>query len=163
MSDQLQIKLHAPNPKTAQGYASCFVLSKDKKWLGYCVKNIVVLRNMENLVESKSKGYGYLAIKASHSCKFINCPFRLTRSKGHKIRRRKGLLILPKTRCKNLRVPILLFHFLKSAYLYPLPLYFRLRICIFKCRWKQKSHRQDKPIDTTIAFTLPVASHLCLD
>ena len=54
MSDQLQIKLHAPNPKTAQGYASCFVLSKDKKWLGYCVKNIVVLRNMENLVESKS-------------------------------------------------------------------------------------------------------------
>ena len=54
MSDQLQIKLHAPNPKTAQGYASCFVLSKDRKWLGYCVKNIVVLRNMENLTESKS-------------------------------------------------------------------------------------------------------------
>ena len=54
MSDQLQIKLHAPNPKTAQGYASCFVLSKDKKWLAYCVKNIVVLRNMENLSEAKS-------------------------------------------------------------------------------------------------------------
>lgn len=54
MSDQLQIKLHAPNPKTAQGYASCFVLSKDKKWLGYVVKNIVVLRNMENLTEAKS-------------------------------------------------------------------------------------------------------------
>ena len=53
MSD-LQVKLHAPNPKTAQGYASCFVLSKDKKWLGYCVKNIVVLRNMENLTEAKS-------------------------------------------------------------------------------------------------------------
>ena len=54
MTEQLQIKLHAPNPKTAQGYASCFVLSKDKKWLGYCVKNIVVLRNMENLTEAKS-------------------------------------------------------------------------------------------------------------
>jgi WD40 repeat protein len=54
MSDQLQVKLHAPNPKTAQGYASCFVLSKDKKWLGYVVKNIVVLRNMENLTEAKS-------------------------------------------------------------------------------------------------------------
>ena len=54
MSDQLQIKLHAPNPKTAQGYASCFVLSKDKKWLGYVVKNIVVLRSMENLTEAKS-------------------------------------------------------------------------------------------------------------
>ena len=54
MTEQLSIKLHAPNPKTAQGYASCFVLSKDKKWLGYCVKNIVVLRNMENLTEAKS-------------------------------------------------------------------------------------------------------------
>ena len=54
MSDQLPIKLHAPNPKTAQGYASCFVISKDKKWLGYCVKNIVVIRNMENLTEAKS-------------------------------------------------------------------------------------------------------------
>ena len=54
MTEQLPIKLHAPNPKTAQGYASCFVLSKDKKWLGYCVKNIVVLRNMENLTEAKS-------------------------------------------------------------------------------------------------------------
>ena len=54
MTEQLQIKLHAPSPRTAQGYASCFVLSKDKKWLGYCVKNIVVLRNMENLTESRS-------------------------------------------------------------------------------------------------------------
>ena len=54
MSDQLQVKLHAPNPKTAQGYASCFVISKDKKWLAYCVKNIVVIRNMENLTEAKS-------------------------------------------------------------------------------------------------------------
>ena len=54
MTDQLQIKLHAPNPKTAQGYASCFILSKDKKWLAYCVKNIIVLRNMENLSEAKS-------------------------------------------------------------------------------------------------------------
>ena len=54
MTDQLQIKLHAPSPKTAQGYASCFVLSKNKKWLGYVVKNIVVIRNMENLIESKS-------------------------------------------------------------------------------------------------------------
>ena len=54
MTDQLKIKLHAPSPKTAQGYASCFVLSKDKKWLGYVVKNIVVLRNMENLIEAKS-------------------------------------------------------------------------------------------------------------
>ena len=54
MTEQLPIKLHAPNPKTAQGYASCFVLSKDKKWLGYCVKNIVVLRKMENLTEAKS-------------------------------------------------------------------------------------------------------------
>ena len=53
-TEQLQIKLHAPNPKTAQGYASCFVISKDKKWLGYCVKNNVVLRNMENLTEAKS-------------------------------------------------------------------------------------------------------------
>ena len=53
MSD-FQVKLHAPNPKTAQGYASCFVISKDRKWLGYCVKNIVVLRNMENLTEAKS-------------------------------------------------------------------------------------------------------------
>ena len=53
MSD-LQTKLHAPNPKTAQGYASCFVVSKDRKWLGYCVKNIVVIRKMENLTESKS-------------------------------------------------------------------------------------------------------------
>ena len=53
MSD-LKVKLHAPSPKTAQGYASCFVLSKDKKWLGYCVKNIVVIRNMENLTEAKS-------------------------------------------------------------------------------------------------------------
>ena len=54
MTDQLNIKLHAPSPKTAQGYASCFVLSKDKKWLGYVVKNIVVIRNMENLLEAKS-------------------------------------------------------------------------------------------------------------
>ena len=54
MTEQLNIKLHAPNPKTAQGYASCFVLSKDKKWLGYIVKNIVVIRNMENLIEAKS-------------------------------------------------------------------------------------------------------------
>ena len=54
MSDKLPVKLHAPNPKTAQGYASCFVISKDKKWLGYVVKNIVVLRNMENLTEAKS-------------------------------------------------------------------------------------------------------------
>ena len=54
MSEQLQIKLHAPNPKTAQGYASCFVISKDKKWLGYCVKNNVIIRNMENLTEAKS-------------------------------------------------------------------------------------------------------------
>ena len=54
MADQLNIKLHAPSPKTAQGYASCFVLSKNKKWLGYVVKNIVVIRNMENLVEAKS-------------------------------------------------------------------------------------------------------------
>ena len=54
MTDQLNIKLHAPSPKTAQGYASCFVLSKNKKWLGYVVKNIVVIRNMENLVEARS-------------------------------------------------------------------------------------------------------------
>ena len=54
MTDQLNIKLHAPSPKTAQGYASCFVLSKDKKWLGYVVKNIVVIRSMENLLEAKS-------------------------------------------------------------------------------------------------------------
>ncbi len=54
MSDQLAIKLHAPNPKTVQGYASCFIISKDKKWLGYNVKNIVVIRNMENLIEAKS-------------------------------------------------------------------------------------------------------------
>ena len=54
MADQLNIKLHAPNPKTAQGYASCFVISKDKKWLGYVVKNIVVIRKMENLLEAKS-------------------------------------------------------------------------------------------------------------
>ena len=54
MTDQLNIKLHAPSPKTAQGYASCFVISKDKKWLGYVVKNIVVIRKMENLLESKS-------------------------------------------------------------------------------------------------------------
>ena len=54
MTDQLNVKLHAPSPKTAQGYASCFVISKDKKWLGYIVKNIVVIRKMENLLESKS-------------------------------------------------------------------------------------------------------------
>ena len=42
-------------------------------------------------------------------------------------------------------------------------LYFRLRICIFKMSVNAKSHRQDKPIDITIAFTLPVASHLRLD
>ena len=54
MTEQLNIKLHAPSPKTAQGYASCFVLSKDKKWLGYVVKNIVIIRKMENLLESKS-------------------------------------------------------------------------------------------------------------
>ena len=54
MTDQLKVKLHAPSPKTAQGYASCFVISKDKKWLGYVVKNIVVIRKMENLLESKS-------------------------------------------------------------------------------------------------------------
>ena len=54
MIDQLNVKLHAPSPKTAQGYASCFVISKDKKWLGYVVKNIVVIRKMENLLESKS-------------------------------------------------------------------------------------------------------------
>ena len=54
MTEQLNIKLHAPCPKTAQGYASCFVISKDKKWLGYVVKNIVVIRNMENLIEAKS-------------------------------------------------------------------------------------------------------------
>ena len=54
MTDQLNVKLHAPSPKTAQGYASCFVISKDKKWLGYVVKNIVVIRKMENLLESKS-------------------------------------------------------------------------------------------------------------
>jgi len=54
MSDQLQVKLHAPNPKTAQGYASCFVLSKDRKWLGYVVKNLVIIRSMENLAEAKA-------------------------------------------------------------------------------------------------------------
>ena len=54
MTEQLNIKLHAPSPKTAQGYASCFVLSEDKKWLGYVVKNIVIIRKMENLLESKS-------------------------------------------------------------------------------------------------------------
>ena len=54
MTDQLSIKLHAPGPKTAQGYHSCFVLSKDKKWLGYVVKNIVIIRKMENLLECKS-------------------------------------------------------------------------------------------------------------
>ena len=54
MTEQLKIKLHAPCPKTAQGYASCFVISKDKKWLGYIVKNIVVIRNMENFIEAKS-------------------------------------------------------------------------------------------------------------
>ena len=54
MTDQLNVKLHAPSPKTAQGYESCFVISKDKKWLGYVVKNIVVIRKMENLLESKS-------------------------------------------------------------------------------------------------------------
>lgn len=54
MTDQLNVKLHAPSPKTAQGYASCFVISKDKKWLGYVVKNNVVIRKMENLLESKS-------------------------------------------------------------------------------------------------------------
>ena len=43
---------------------------------------------------------------------------------------------------------------LKSAYLYPWPLYFRLRICICDVGEKQKGHRQGRPIDRTIVSYL---------
>ena len=52
MTDQLNIKLHAPSPKTAQGYASCFVLSKDKKWLGYVVKTALAFHPEGKLAAS---------------------------------------------------------------------------------------------------------------
>ena len=38
MTNQLNIKLNSLSPKTAQGYALCFIISKIKKWLGYVVK-----------------------------------------------------------------------------------------------------------------------------
>lgn len=62
----------------------------------------------------------------------VKSPFRLLRSKGHNYAGEKdSRCCLPEKGCRNLRVPIPLFQkSLKSAYLYPWPLYFRLRICI---------------------------------
>jgi len=86
----------------------------------------------------------------------IKSPFRLLRSKGHNYAGEKdSRCCLPEKWHRNLRVPILLFQkSLKSAYLYPWPLYFRLRICICDVGEKQKSHRQGRPIDRTIVSYL---------
>lgn len=67
MTEQYDIKLLAPNPKTLQGYSSNFVMSRDKKWLGYIVKNIVVLRSMENL--SNARAY------TKHTCEVTAMTF----------------------------------------------------------------------------------------
>lgn len=42
-----------PNPRTKESYTSCFIRSRDNKWLGYCARKIIVLRNMEDVNESK--------------------------------------------------------------------------------------------------------------
>lgn len=54
MQSKYKRKAFPPNSKTAQGYASCFVMSQDGKWLGYCLQKTVVLRNVENPLESKA-------------------------------------------------------------------------------------------------------------
>ena len=83
----------------------------------------------------------YLSIHAAYwRLSMLKSPFRLLRSKGHNYAGEKGSrCCLPEKGCRNLRVPILLFQkSLKSAYLYPWPLYFRLRICICDVGKKQK-------------------------
>lgn len=44
---------YAPNPVAERAYATFLAISKDKKWLGYCTGNVVILRNLENLTISK--------------------------------------------------------------------------------------------------------------
>lgn len=47
------LKQYASCPKTQQGYASIFQLSKDGKWLAYVTKNTLILRDMDDLSNSK--------------------------------------------------------------------------------------------------------------
>ena len=72
-----------------------------------------------------------LAELSERRCNQLSGGERL-RSKGHNYAGEKdSRCCLPEKGCRNLRVPIRLFQTnLKSAYLYPWPLYFRLRICI---------------------------------
>ncbi len=46
-------KQFVSSPKTQQGYASIFQLSNDGKWLGYITKNTVIIRDMDDLSNSK--------------------------------------------------------------------------------------------------------------
>lgn len=46
-------RIDPPNPNTKEGYSSCFVSSKDKKWLAYCGKKSIILKNMDDLKETK--------------------------------------------------------------------------------------------------------------
>ena len=52
-SNTLNKKIIAPNSKTRQGYASVFVLSRDKNWLAYGLRKNIFLRNTQNFSESK--------------------------------------------------------------------------------------------------------------
>jgi len=42
--------IFAPNPLTERGYASCFKISPNLKWIAYNVRNSIILRSTSNLI-----------------------------------------------------------------------------------------------------------------
>lgn len=46
-------QIFAPNPPTERGYASNFVISQNGEWLGYCIRNTVILRSLKEITVAK--------------------------------------------------------------------------------------------------------------
>lgn len=53
MDSSAKFHILPPNPMTARSYSSCLSVSRDGQWLGYCVRNTVVLRSLVDLRTSK--------------------------------------------------------------------------------------------------------------
>ena len=53
-SAQVNYKILPPNPATERGFGSCFVVSPNGEWLGYVVRNTVILRSLSDLKVAKA-------------------------------------------------------------------------------------------------------------
>lgn len=97
---------------------------------------------------SRLRNIGMHSVKITKRTKLL-----MSATARKKLKQKKKSKMISRKICLQLFLKCLLKS-LKSAYLYPWPLYFRLRIYICDVGEKQKGHRQGRPIDRTIVSYL---------